>query len=229
MRRWPLIGAGAALHVLAYPPFHLLLPSFLCLVPAILLLDEAGMHERPVRRAFATGYWFGLAVLGVLLYWMVFALWHFTPLAALGYVATVAILSLWMGGVFAATVWIRRRTRIPLLLVLPVCWTAAEWAIGHQGDIRFPWLGLGTSLTGYPQMVQIADVIGARGVTLLLVMANVALLEGWRRRHTLAGARRRPPTEGGGCARSRFGPSAASRSRSPTSAFRRNGIPPCKT
>src|SRR2546426_12637542 len=59
----------------------------------------------------------------------------------------------------------------------PLAWTAVDWAIGHQGDIRFPWLGLGTSLAGATVLVQWADLAGARGVTLWLVWCNVMLVE----------------------------------------------------
>jgi apolipoprotein N-acyltransferase len=62
--------------------------------------------------------------------------------------------------------------------VLPLAWTALEWVIGHQGDIRFPWLGLGTSLADAPVLVQWADLAGARGVTWWLVWCNVLVAEG---------------------------------------------------
>jgi apolipoprotein N-acyltransferase len=179
---WRLIIAGAVLFALTSPPLHLFVPSFLCLVPAAWLILDAAADARPVRRHLVHGFWFGLALHGVLLYWIVIALWHFTPLSGLGYAASVFVLALYVASVFALAGWVHRRTGISLLITLPVFWTAAEWAIGHQGDIRFPWLGLGTSLTGFPTVVQIADVIGARGVTFLLAMANVAIAMAWRRR-----------------------------------------------
>jgi apolipoprotein N-acyltransferase len=135
-----------------------------------------------VRRHLVQGFWFGLFANGLVLYWMVVALWHFTSLAALGYLATIVILALYSGSVFALAGWVTRRTGLGLLVTFPVFWTAAEWAIGHQGDIGFPWLGLGTSLTGYPTLVQVADLVGARGVTYLLVLANTALALAWRGR-----------------------------------------------
>jgi apolipoprotein N-acyltransferase len=83
-----------------------------------------------------------------------------------------------------------RRTRIGFAVTVPVLWTAAEWVIAHHLDLRFPWLGLGTSLTGFPVVIQIADVIGARGVTFLLVLANVMLAQAFdrpaNRRHMIA-------------------------------------------
>jgi apolipoprotein N-acyltransferase len=66
---------------------------------------------------------------------------------------------------------------VPLSIVFPVAWTAFEWAVGHQGDIRFPWLGLGSSLTDASVLVQWADVAGARGVTLWLAWCSVMIVE----------------------------------------------------
>jgi apolipoprotein N-acyltransferase len=113
------------------------------------------------------------------LYWIVSALWHFTPMAGLGYAATILILALYASGAFALSGWVTRRTGVSLVLTFPVFWLVADWVIGHQGDIRFPWLGLGTSLTAFPTVVQIADVIGAHGVTFLLAAANATLAMAW--------------------------------------------------
>jgi apolipoprotein N-acyltransferase len=181
-RDWVLVAAGSVLVALAYPPFHLLVPSFVALVPAVWLLAAGESDPRPVRRHLLQGFWFGLSSNALVLYWMVVALWHFTPLSALGYAATIAILGLWMAVLFGLTGWVGRRTGLGLLVTFPVLWTAVEWAIGHQGDIRFPWLGLGTSLTRFPVLVQIADVVGARGVTYLMALANTALALAWLRR-----------------------------------------------
>jgi apolipoprotein N-acyltransferase len=165
----------------AYPPFHLFIPSFVCLIPAVWLLVAGAEDVAPARRQFAQGFWFGLLTHGCTLYWMVVALWHFTPLSGAAYGATIVVLALYTGVVFAVSGWLTRRTRISLAVTLPVLWTGAEWVFAHHLDLRFPWLGLGTSLTGYPVVVQIADVIGARGVTFLLVLANVVLAQAFGR------------------------------------------------
>src|SRR2546422_6452901 len=52
-----------------------------------------------------------------------------------------SIYGLWMAGLF----WLVTRVRIrfpavPLWVLFPLAWTAMDWGIGHQGDIRFPWL-----------------------------------------------------------------------------------------
>lgn len=188
-RRHALAAAlTAGLLFVAYPPFNLVAPAFLALVPLLWLLEEAvgtGAQAHPGTGSDAgapwgevarIGYWFGAAASGLVFYWLVIALWHFTPLALAGYLAAVLVVLApgWL--VFAlGYVWVRRRTGLPVWLVFPLLWTAFEWLVGHQGDLAFPWLGLGTSLTSVPTLVQFADFGGARGVTLWLAWVNALL------------------------------------------------------
>jgi apolipoprotein N-acyltransferase len=54
-----------------------------------------------------------------------------------------------------------------------VTWTATEWFRAHwPGPLAFPWLGLGTSLTGFPELVGVAELVGSRGVTFWLALVN---------------------------------------------------------
>ena len=173
-----LMALGALALTASYPPFTLPVLSFFAVTPAVLLVRQCATDADP-RRAFRWGFWYGVVTQGCVLYWLVVALWHFTKLAALGYLATIAVLGLWTGALFWFTVRVRLRfPRAPLALVLPLAWTALEWVIGHQGDVRFPWLGLGTSLADAPVLVQWADLAGARGVTWWLVWCNVLVAEG---------------------------------------------------
>jgi apolipoprotein N-acyltransferase len=172
-----LVAAGALLLAASYPPFPLPLLSFVAVAPAVVLLRAASAAREP-RRAFRWGVWYGAASQGLVLYWMVIALWHFTPLSALGYGASVAVLTVYSGVLFWFVTLAVSRARVPLALAFPVAWTALEWWVGHQGDIRFPWLGLGTSLADWPLVVQWADLAGARGVTFWVAWVNVALVDG---------------------------------------------------
>ena len=172
-----LVVLGAIALTASYPPFPLPFLSFFAIAPAVLLIRQAVSDANP-RAAFRWGWWYGLVSNALVLYWMVVALWHFTPLSALGYLATIAVLGLLTGLMFWFVIRIRLAApAVPLMLVLPVSWTALEWLVGHLGDVRFPWLGLGTSLADAPVLVQWADIAGARGVTLWLAWCNVALVE----------------------------------------------------
>lgn len=186
-----LIALGAVALAACYPPFRLPPLSFFAITPAVLLVRQAAENADP-RRAFRWGWWYGLATQGVVLYWMIVALWHFTPLSALGYLATVAVLGLATGGLFWFVVRLRLAApAVPLWGVFPVAWTALEWLIGHLGDVSFPWLGLGTSLADAPVLVQWADLAGARGVTLWVAWCNVAIVDAWMERRGAWGVGRR--------------------------------------
>jgi apolipoprotein N-acyltransferase len=172
-----LVALGAALLAASYPPFRLPVLSFLALTPAVVLLRRFE-SERDLRGAMRWGFWYGFVTQGAVLYWLVVALWHFTPLSALGYLATIALFGLWHALIFWLVVRVRLRLpAVPVAIVFPVAWTAVEWAVGHQGDIRFPWLGLGSSLTDASVLVQWADLAGARGVTLWLAWASVMVAD----------------------------------------------------
>ncbi|MGH7570041.1 MAG: apolipoprotein N-acyltransferase [Gemmatimonadales bacterium] len=176
-RAWLLVALGALGLAASYPPFVFPPLSFVALAPATLLVRQA-VADRDPRRAFRWGFWYGLASNGLVLYWLVVALWHFTPLSGLGYLATVLILGLLTGLLFAYAMRVRLRfPAVPLWLVFPLGWTALEWLVGHLGDVRFPWLGLGTSLADAPILIQWADFAGARGVTLWVAWCNVMLVD----------------------------------------------------
>ena len=174
--------ASALLLNLAFPPFHFLVPSLLCLVPAIVVLERSNEGGSPARRQFLLGFWFGLLANLLLLHWMAVAMWQVKHWWVLGFLVAVLWLAGATGALFAAVGWIRRRTGLAVVLVFPVMWTTLEWLLAHQGPAAFTWLGLGTSLTGYPQLVQVADVTGARGMTFLLAAANAAMALAWIRR-----------------------------------------------
>ncbi len=173
----------AGLSFVAAAPFSLVLPSFVAMVPFIWAIEDARTQGSSDGRIARTGYWFGVLYNGVVLYWIAVALWHFTPLSFAGYLAAVFIV---LAPGWALAAWIvarvRRRTGLPLWLVFPVAWTAVEWVAGHLGDVRFPWLGMGTTLVRFPVLVQFADVAGARGVTLWLAWANVLMAAALRSR-----------------------------------------------
>lgn len=183
-RRVALLAAATAVMLLfAYPPASLVLPSFVALVPMLWALEELGERGGSGREAAWLGWWFGVFAHGLTLYWMIIALWHFTPLSALGYAASVLVV---LSPQWALATWAawraRKRTSIPMWIAFPLIWTAVEWLQGHYSDLRFPWLGLGSSLVRVPTLVQWADIAGARGVTLWMVWANVMVFLALRRR-----------------------------------------------
>jgi len=60
------------------------------------------------------------------------------------------------------------------LFLFPFLWVAFEYAYSIT-DLRFPWLMLSNSLPYFNWFIQIADIIGAYGISLLILFINVFL------------------------------------------------------
>ncbi len=173
-----LPAVSALLAVIAFPPFHLLIPSFVALVPLAVWVADQGDGRDVPGRVFRGGVWFGGLYFGLLLYWMPLALAAFTGWAVPAYLTVVMILALGAGCFTWALHRLTHRGGIPRWVALPLTWTALEWVRAHApGGLAFPWLGLGTSLTGYPELVGAAELVGARGITLWLALLNGLVAE----------------------------------------------------
>lgn len=194
-----LPAVSALLAVCAFPPFHLLIPSFVALVPlAVWVADQTdeentsdgNTSRRVSSRVFRGGVWFGVLYFGLLLYWIPPALAPFTWWAVPAYVTVIMVLALGAGGFTWALRRLTHHGGIPLWLALPLTWTTLEWLRAHApGSLAFPWLGLGTSLTAYPELVGAAELVGARGITLWLALLNGLLAEAVRAARARDGAR----------------------------------------
>lgn len=177
-------AVSALLLAAAYPPLHPLVLPFVGLVPFALWIQRLDPGVEGRRAAVRGSIVFGVVYFGIVFYWILIALIWFTKLAILAYVASIAMLT----GAAVLFGWMLHRAvhevRAPLWLALPVMWTATEWFRAHwPGPLAFPWLGLGTSLTGFPELVGVAEIIGARGVTLWLALVNgllATLVLRWR-------------------------------------------------
>ena len=163
----------ALLLVISFPPLHLLLPPFIALVPLALFIHDLPVGREGGYAAFRGGFLLGLVYFGLLLYWILVALVWFSKLAILAYLGTILVLAFIVALSTRALHSMHHGAGVPVWLALPVAWTACEWLRAHLPDnLAFPWLGLGTSLTGYPKLVGIAEVVGARGITLWLAAVN---------------------------------------------------------
>ena len=168
-----LPAVSALLLLTCFPPLHLLLPPFVALVPFAVWISDPAPDREGARAALRGGALLGALYFGALLYWILVALVWYSKLAALAYVGTVIGLTIAGGIIGWTTHRLLNGARVPLWLALPVAWTAVEWLRANMpGELAFPWLGLGTSLTGYPELVGMAELVGARGVTFWLVMVN---------------------------------------------------------
>ena len=162
-------AAGAAA-VAGFAPFHYWpLP-----IASLLALFWMWAMEASPRRAFATGYAFGLGMFLVGVSWIYVSLHDYggmpMALAALAVLLFCAYLALfpaiagWMTVRFVRSGYWR-------LAMSAACFTLLEWVRGWLFT-GFPWLSMGTSQVPYSKLSGWAPVAGTYGVT--LAMAAVA-------------------------------------------------------
>jgi len=171
--------ASAALFLLAFPPFRALIPAFLTLVPVTIVVARKVDAGEPVRASFRFGFWFGAMAYGLTLYWIAIALSIYTKLSFLGYIGAVLVMAPVVGITMAALHAVRRATRWPFALLLPVVWTASELFINYMSDLAFPWLPLGLATSRFPSLAQLADVSGVRGVSFWIAASAGLLVDAW--------------------------------------------------
>jgi apolipoprotein N-acyltransferase len=156
------VVVSAAAFVLAFPPYDLAALAWGALLPLI-----AAAWRRSPRRAFWTGYAWGLLAFGGVLWWLTgFGVLVWALAAALAALAPAAALgaAAWAGG----GVFERRA-----VLWVPATWTAVEYLRG-QGQFGIPWALLGDTQHAALAVGQIAAVTGIYGVTFLVALVNAA-------------------------------------------------------
>ena len=85
--------SGNNLMGFAHPPFHLLVPSFVALVPLIVWLEELPDTAESYRQARIGGFFFGLVYYTLVFHWLLVALIFYTWMALFAFLAPIIILS----------------------------------------------------------------------------------------------------------------------------------------
>jgi len=156
---------------------------FVGLVPLTLWLSRLPGDRSGRAGALRGGFLFGVVYFGTLLHWLPLALgrmsWLAVPVYVLVLVGLAGLAAFFLAILHHAIVGLRA----PVRLALPVVWTGFEWTRSNlPSTLAFPWLGLGTSLTGFPEIVGIAELVGARGVTFWIAAVNGLLCAALLRR-----------------------------------------------
>jgi apolipoprotein N-acyltransferase len=176
--------AGIALS-LAFPGPDLGPVVFVALVPLLLAVETVSP-----RRAAALGYLAGFVFFGLLILWIPTDFLSWT--GAVGWLAWLALAAAeaCFVAVFAALVPATRRLGGWRVLLLPACWATLELIRAHVPIGGFPWGILGVSQHDGGPLLPLARVIGAYGLSAVIVAVNFALAA-WLR--ALARRRRAGP------------------------------------
>ena len=164
---WPGTLTGLLLW-LSFPPAELGWIAWFALVPLATLIRARWRSQPIYRTAWAGGLVFGLLAVQWLRYT------DDTGLA--GYYAWWT-LAIYLSFYFPAFLLVARmavlRFHVPAILTIPVVWVGLEYLRSWLFS-GFPWYYLGHTQYHWTTLIQIADLEGAYGVSLL-----VALVNGW--------------------------------------------------
>jgi apolipoprotein N-acyltransferase len=151
----------------AYFPFDLLVPNLVAFLPMLFWLDSRLDAPRARLRG---GFVFGLAVHLTILHWM-YAMIAISVLAIALYLLLAGLFAACVAISTTAASWLRRELGWSWAALLPLTWLPVEWA-ATWGDTRMTAHHLGNTLSGFPFLVQFADLTGPYGVGAFLLIVN---------------------------------------------------------
>ncbi|GJL91158.1 MAG: apolipoprotein N-acyltransferase [Hyphococcus sp.] len=162
------------------------------LTTLVLLIDGAKAHAKPLRSAFAAGWFFGFGYFLAGIYWMAFSFFvqadQFAWMAPFAVMGMPAFLGLFIGAAAAICAMFRGAgwTRI---FVFAAVFAIIEYVRGHILT-GLPWNLTGQALAGSAIGAQTAAWYGAYGLSLAVIFLSAAPAAGLSRgckTHSLAG------------------------------------------
>jgi len=179
---WKLPVLSGVILAFAYFPFGLLVPNFVAFLPMLLWLDVN--PGAPVRDRLRASLFFGMTVHLLVLHWMLFSMLAISWLWSVVYAFIASVFGLGVMASMTLAGWIRHRTGVSFAWILPLSWLPLEWS-RSWGDLRTTADHLGHTLSGYPFLIQFADLVGPYGVGAFMLVVNGLLYEtvrSWRRK-----------------------------------------------
>ena len=162
------------LFFLSFPKFGLGFIAWIALVPLFIALRDT----RSIGRALLLGWVAGLTACVGIVYWIAYVVVQYGYLPFYLGLSIMLLLACYLGlyfALFAAGIVYFKR-KVPLFIVAPTLWVCLEY-VKSRLFTGFPWENLGYSQFNNILLIQIADVTGIFGLSLLIVLLNVAFFE----------------------------------------------------
>lgn len=152
--------ATLGMTILIFPRFTWWPVAYICLVPWLLCVCRGGSS----KFVYFISYLFGVAYFAINVYWL-------EPVTLPGYIAFCLFFGIFM----PLTAWpirhLYNRRGVSAAIAAPVVWTAMEF-LRSSGPLGFPMVLLAHSQYRVHTVIQIADLVGAYGVTFMIVAVN---------------------------------------------------------
>ena len=171
-RRGMLAIASGVLIALSFPNPGLSFLAWIALIPLLIAMEESSP-----RVAFRIGLTCGITAYALILYWLNIVFTRYGHLPWSVSIPVYLLLVLWLAMFYGLTTWIARLGEligIKAAFTLPVAWVAFDFIRSFLFS-GFAWAMLGHSQFRTLPLIQIADLAGVYGITLLIVLANIVL------------------------------------------------------
>jgi apolipoprotein N-acyltransferase len=166
------VASGLAL-ALAFPKFDLNLLAWIAFVPLLYAVEG-----EPPRRVLGYAFLQGFACYVASLYWIVITLHNFANVRAVLAILPMLLLAAVIATNTAVAIWAAEysaaRLQLPIIVTLPIVWTAVEW-VRTYFPIGFPWNLLGYTAYRNLQLIQFAEFTGVYGVSALIIFFNAVV------------------------------------------------------
>ncbi|MCF8414165.1 MAG: apolipoprotein N-acyltransferase, partial [Melioribacteraceae bacterium] len=164
-----LLSISGILLGLSYPPFPLPYFAFVALIPYLKVLETKNGLGEINRATYLTMFFFNL----VTLYWV----GSWTPEADpfLKISGIVLVFFNPMVYLIPSTLYFIAKKYFDkkmAIYIWPFLWVFFEF-IYTVTEFRFPWLTLGNSQAFFPSFIQVAELIGVYGLSILILFSNV--------------------------------------------------------
>jgi len=168
---------SGALIALSFPNSGLSFLAWIALIPLLTALEGTDL-----RTAFRLGFTCGLAAYAGILYWINVVITYYGHLPWVVSIMLYLILVAWLGLFYGIATLVARageQVGIKSAFSLPVAWVAGDLLRSFLMT-GSPWAMLGHTQYRTLPLIQIADICGVFGLTLLIVLANVVLYRALR-------------------------------------------------
>jgi len=155
----------------SYPPFPFPYLSFIAFIPYFYILERRESLAAINRFTYLTLFCFNL----VALYWVGSWTRGADPFLMISGAALIFFNPLFYLIVSTLFYFSKKYfNRKISLFIFPFYWVTFEYLYGLT-DLRFPWLTLGNSLSYFNSFIQIADITGVYGLSIIILFINLLL------------------------------------------------------
>lgn len=167
---WALFIVSGLLSLAAAPPHGYGFVAFFSLIPLL----QAVRMAPDYRTSFLGGWISGIVFFIPALVWLI-------PVTVIGWLALAMYCAVYFALFAIAIRWASRLSAIWTALFLASSWILLEYirAIAFTG---FPWLLLSHSQHNFEMFIQSLDIIGAFGLSGIIVAINILFYEAWKRK-----------------------------------------------